>query len=167
MKKQKISKIITVIILGVLIYIIGYSYIESILVGEEKCLQWLHNHKCLTVDGVVTMPMIEYELLSSNYKSLFTEDEYNNISTTDDIYNLFIKVNTIKDEIKLKKDDLYITGWRNDLSGELHTKYGNYYVEYNIWFRVQPFTSDIKIVKWTIDMKELHEDKNIAETSEE
>ncbi len=59
--------------------------------------------------------------------------------------------------IQTKKDDLCITNENNSLEGKLYTTHGDYYVKYNIWLRVQPFTSDIKIIKWTIDMKDITE----------
>lgn len=155
MKKITIKRIIICIVSIIVIFIIGYSYVKSIIAGEEKCFNWLQDNKTLTTNGIVTTPLITYELLSNDYKSLFSEEEFNNVSTGEEIYDLYTKVNSIKNVVKLKKSDLCITGWKNYLSGELHTEHGNYHVDYNIWFRIRPFTSDIEIIKWTIDMQEL------------
>ena len=157
---------LAIILLASIITFLAYT--NSISTGDKKCFNWLREHECFPdyPNDEITTAFVEYDILSDDYKAVFSADELKHASSGDELYNIYAKANMVSKSVQTKKDDLCITDEKNSLEGKLYTTHGDYYVKYNIWLRVQPFTSNIRIVKWTIDMNELREDKNIAETSE-
>ena len=91
------------------------------------------------------------------YKALFTKEEYEGVSTDDEFYELITKVNSISP--KVRKSDIFITGWRNYLSANLYTSHGTYRIDYGIWMRPNYLTGSYKISKWDVTVNELDKEE--------
>ena len=156
-KKQKI---VTWCIIAMLFLVIAWLFIGMRVASVDgKCLDWLETHKALFRDDDYRAyyGLIEYDLLSDEYKALFTKEEYEGVSTDDEFYELITKVNSISP--KVRKSDIFITGWRNYLSANLYTSHGTYRIDYDIWMRPNYLTGSYKISKWDVTVNELDKEE--------
>lgn len=89
--KIKLKTILSIILLMSLIFS-GYCY-QYILTGEKNCLSWIDENKALiTYDNITTLSPIKYEMLSSDYKKLFSKKEFDSVNNGTDSYNISIKL---------------------------------------------------------------------------
>ncbi len=135
--------------------LVGYCYCY-ILIGEKNCLSWIDENKALiTYDNITTLLPIKYEMLSSDYKELFSKEEFNNANNEADIYNIYLKINSIGSQVNTKNGDIATDGYKNYLNGILHANGTKYKIQYHIFLRAKHLSFEPEITKWIIDIEEV------------
>jgi hypothetical protein len=119
-------------------------------------LEWIDKNKEIAnSDNIISFFPVDYEMLSPDYKRLFSEEEFNNISAGEDIYETFLKINSLSPLLIDTEGDISTDGWKNHLYGTLHANNKSYQIQYHILLRAKHFSFKPEIVLWTIDINEL------------
>lgn len=138
-------------VLSLIAYCVAY-----VLVGEEKCLSWIDYNKTLIAsDNITTLLPIKYDMLSSDYKKLFSKEEFESADSGEDIYNIYLKVNSLSSQVALKNGDIATDGYKNHLNGILQANGTTYGIDYHIFLRARHLSFEPEIVKWYIDIEEI------------
>lgn len=134
-----------------------YCY-QYTLIGEENCLLWIGKNKALIdYDDINSFLPIKYEMLSSDYKKLFSKDEFDNANNGTDIYNIYLKINSVASQVNTKNGDISTDGYKNYLNGILYANGTKYKIRYHIILRAKHLSFEPEIIKWCIDIEELPE----------
>lgn len=157
---SKTQKTYTLIAASCIILFIGLTFVVYcycyILIGEENCLLWIDENKSLdNCDDITSLRPIKYEMLSSDYKKLFSKDEFDNATNGIDIYNIYLKINSIASQVNTKSGDISTDGYKNYLNGIVFSNGTKYKIEYHIILRAKHLSFEPEIVKWTVDIKEV------------
>lgn len=143
--------VVLLCILSLIAYCIAY-----VLVGEANCLSWIDYNKTLnTSDNITTLLPIRYDMLSSDYKKLFSKDEFESADNGNDVYNIYLKVNSLSSQVSLKNGDIATDGYKNHLNGILYANGTVYEIKYHIFLRAKHLSFEPEIVKWYITIDEL------------
>lgn len=134
----------------------AYIYIANYISrGDKNCLSWIDENKVLVnADNINSFLPVKYEMLSSDYKEILSEEEFNNISTGDDIYKAYLRINSLSSKLGDIEGDVTTDGWKNHLYGTLYANKKTYHIQYHLTLRTKHFSFKPEIILWTIDIEE-------------
>lgn len=128
------------------------------VIGDNKCLSWIaYNNTLYTFENITTLLPIKYDMLSSDYKQLFSKEEFDNVNNGNDIYNIYLKINSLSSQVSLQEGDIATDGYKNHLNGILRANGDVYEIKYHIFLRAKHLSFEPEIVKWYIDIEEVDE----------
>ena len=152
---KKLVIFVNVILIVALLLAYVFIYLTYGFSQNEKIAR---NVKESLINNVTNIQVVKYEWLDSKYKSIISQDEYENILKNNDYLILFEKLNSVKSKPnKFQNLSLYSTDFnKKEIIGTIVLTDGTTYsITHHIDF-VSTLLFKPKVIRWVIDIEKIN-----------